>query len=145
MNIDSKSASLCREEAFRVSNRARNSTNSVTELELFWHRHTYTYIRISLLFIFRFLCMFESLSFHTRTFNSQFYNIYHHNDAQLPTDILEDCHSKNSDGQNSSSGINQQSYEEERRGEKRKVRTSKGFMHDKKKPLSKALKNHVFK
>ena len=53
---------------------------------------TYTYISISLPFIFKFLCMcFESLSFRTRSFHSQFYNIYHHNDTQWPTETLEDC------------------------------------------------------
>jgi hypothetical protein len=32
MNIDSKSITLCREKAFRLSNPARNYANSVNEL-----------------------------------------------------------------------------------------------------------------
>jgi ribosomal protein L44E len=101
---------------------------------------TYTYISISLPFIFTFLCMcFEILSFPTRRFHSQFYNIYHHNDAQWPTDTLEDCHAINSGGQCSSIEINQLRDEEERRGKRRIQRTRKGFMHNKK-PLSKALR-----
>jgi hypothetical protein len=102
---------------------------------------TYTYISITLPFIFKFLCTcFESLSFRTRRFYSQLYNIYHHNDAQWPTDTLEDSHAINSGGQCSFIDINQQRDDEEPRGKKRIERIRKGFVHDKKKPLSKALR-----